>query len=262
MVRRNLAGGFTCPPGKMQVVGWLAFALQLATYYGLLAAYWHPKVVLPCYTVLVTSALVSGFMCTVKDPSDQCSKPGLEHMVKCQLCKRQVRLSSKHCSLCGRCIAGFDHHCDWLNICIGSANYRYFLVLLISLEALTSVQVVCGAVGLTYLGKETERDWKWGLMVAGVVVIELCLAVLVVILGFLLCFHAFLRAKSMTTYEYSLCRRRRTAQVTPLKYETSLKNLDKNRNSTFDSTSIGSKATSRIDGNTLDLSESPLPAFH
>ena len=99
-------------------------------------------------------------------------------------------------------------------------------------------------------------------MITGVVVIELCLAVLVVILGFLLCFHAFLRAKSMTTYEYFLCRRRRTAQVTPLKYDTSLKNLDKNRNPTFDSNFVCSITTSRIDGNTLDLSEPPLPAFH
>jgi palmitoyltransferase len=255
MVKFNQRVGLSWPPAKLQVVGWLVFAMQIGTYYGLLSAYFQPKVVLPCYSTLMAAVFISGLLCTLRDPSDMLVKPGLEHMVICCLCKRLVRFSSKHCSICNRCIAGLDHHCDWLNICIGSTNYRYFISLLVSLELLTSLQVVCGAVGLDRLARETYRGEMWVLLVTGLGVIEVCMAVLVGILGFLLCFHAYLNLKSMTLYEYSLCKRLSTARVAPLKYEASFKTTEISKNISRDSTSLGSKSTFRIINTSRDVSE-------
>ena len=259
MVKLNQGTGLSCPPAKLQVLGWLIFAVQIGVYYGFISVHFQPTVVLPCYSILMVAVLVSGLLCTLRDPSDIVSKHEQEHIVFCYLCNKPVRFSSKHCSICNRCIRGLDHHCDWLNICIGSANYRYFISLLISLEMLTTLEVVCGAVGLGRLAKVTYRDEQWGLIVSGLGVIEMCLGALMGILGFLLCFHAYLNLKSMSLYEYSLSKRRNSVRVAPLKYETSVKTAITSNNQSQDTSSFGLKGNSRFINSSQDLSEASSP---
>jgi hypothetical protein len=54
----------------------------------------------------------------------------------CRTCNISKPARSKHCSLCNTCIAKLDHHCPWVNNCLGQGNYRWFLLLLLSLSVL------------------------------------------------------------------------------------------------------------------------------
>lgn len=57
-------------------------------------------------------------------------------MQSCRTCKIPKPARSKHCSLCNTCIAKSDHHCPWVNNCLGQGNYRWFLLLLVTLSLL------------------------------------------------------------------------------------------------------------------------------
>jgi hypothetical protein len=54
----------------------------------------------------------------------------------CRTCNISKPARSKHCSLCNTCISKLDHHCPWVNNCLGQGNYRWFLLLLLSLSIL------------------------------------------------------------------------------------------------------------------------------
>ncbi|PSK54785.1 Palmitoyltransferase swf1 [Elsinoe australis] len=54
----------------------------------------------------------------------------------CTTCQTPKPARSKHCSLCNHCVSRSDHHCPWVNNCLGRTNYRYFLLLLLSLPIL------------------------------------------------------------------------------------------------------------------------------
>ena len=44
---------------------------------------------------------------------------------------------TKHCHECRKCVQGFDHHCVYLQSCVGAANYRTFLLLLLTMTTWT-----------------------------------------------------------------------------------------------------------------------------
>ncbi|XP_069928394.1 palmitoyltransferase ZDHHC19 isoform X2 [Oryctolagus cuniculus] len=38
-----------------------------------------------------------------------------------------------HCPWCNICVEDFDHHCKWVNNCVGNRNFRFFMLLVLSL---------------------------------------------------------------------------------------------------------------------------------
>ncbi|MFH4979124.1 hypothetical protein AB6A40_005833 [Gnathostoma spinigerum] len=143
--------GWTWPPSGLQILSWFGLCILLPLNAFILV------VLHPVYTLIVlTSAalwiVVLLIVLTTIDPAiptlSRHSKPLIfdatkhEHVIEnlyCNVCAIQVDATCKHCRQCNKCITGFDHHCEWLNNCIGSLNYRWFLITLISADAISLI---------------------------------------------------------------------------------------------------------------------------
>lgn len=135
----------------------------------------------------------------------------------CHTCNFEKPARSKHCSYCRACVAKCDHHCPWVNNCLGRENYRWFVLLLLSLGILNyygaylSFQQLWPQLHLSNLahwgsrafwdqiGTELSRAFEiGGLSIAGVGM----LALLTGPLPFgLLAYHIYLIWAGMTTNE-------------------------------------------------------------
>ncbi|XP_071070830.1 palmitoyltransferase ZDHHC19 isoform X2 [Dasypus novemcinctus] len=51
----------------------------------------------------------------------------------CQRCCFHRPPRTYHCPWCNICVEDFDHHCKWVNNCIGHRNFRFFMLLVLSL---------------------------------------------------------------------------------------------------------------------------------
>ncbi|XP_036703683.1 probable palmitoyltransferase ZDHHC11B isoform X2 [Balaenoptera musculus] len=145
----------------------------------------------------------------------------------CHLCKVPVTAKAKHCSACNKCVAGFDHHCKWLNNCVGSRNYWYFFTTVASASAgllytiaillYTLIQYFISPASLRtdphYRSISDQNTWLLFLplfpvrtstpVFLGIGVLVLLLELIsLLLLGHLLFFHVYLRAKKLSTYDY------------------------------------------------------------
>ncbi|XP_033618587.1 palmitoyltransferase ZDHHC19 [Fukomys damarensis] len=53
-----------------------------------------------------------------------------------------------HCPWCNICVEDFDHHCKWVNNCVGHRNFRFFMLLIVSLCLYSSALLVTSLVFL------------------------------------------------------------------------------------------------------------------
>ena len=122
----------------------------------------------------------------------------------CELCQMYVHSGTKHCGKCHCCVDGFDHHCKWLNTCIGGRNYRLFIGLLVALLLVTVILISSEAVVL-------QQDLELPIFLV-ILADSICNFVILGMISGLLLFHAYLKVKGISTYDF-VTRRRRHSRV-------------------------------------------------
>jgi hypothetical protein len=246
-MRKPRLNGFNAPLHWQQISGWILTAVQLGVSAAVIPPLLSTSNVVRSNQIAFmltyfSTKLVSlwfAFQATKADPTDSLVKDKrlgigvvvapdmLPEISKCEaacdLCMSAVGSQSKHCGYCNRCVEGFDHHCHWLNNCIGKANYKTFCFLISSLLA-SEISLSCFCAWLVAIYIEDLADFRdklqdSGLQISteGLLVVLLYLLTSALLVGLalmgLLCFHLFLIAKDMTTYEYISSRR--DAKVVP-----------------------------------------------
>jgi len=210
-------------------MSWVVFGLDVLIFY---------VVVLPClhvstliiFAVLVgfvgTSVLYSAYTVTSIDPLDNNVKsgrspselvPDATQKAYCDLCG-PVENRSKHCRACNKCVEEFDHHCKWLNNCVGKANYKYFILLIISVSLLSamfialSVYVLIEAIlCLDNLNGSCGPELYWNSRYGGyhISIVVVFTSILIVVNAplfildlHLVGLHLYLMRNGLTTFEY------------------------------------------------------------
>ena len=163
-----------------------------------------------CFNTLIAISFCFHLLTSSINPVDplvlrQTTNPeGDEAFFKCNICKSEINLFSRHCLICNKCVYQFDHHCKWVNNCIGKANYKYFILLLISTTILSGFRTGIGinALQLAFSNKGLlEVDSKVA-SVSFVLVLTLVSLIIWIYTIYLLCFHINLIRKGVTTFEY------------------------------------------------------------
>lgn len=112
----------------------------------------------------------------------------------CYTCKIARPERSKHCSDCNACCQKFDHHCPWTGTCIGLRNYTYFVRFVSSLFGLIFwilVWTISNLLGLLGTGANSP----------GILFLGAFLAVCIICVGGLGCYHFHLISQDRTTAE-------------------------------------------------------------
>jgi len=116
---------------------------------------------------------------------------GLRYCYTCMIARPE---RSKHCSDCNACCQKYDHHCPWTGTCIGLRNYTYFVRFVSSLFGLILwilVWTISNLLGLLGTGANSP----------GILFLGAFLAVCIICVGGLGCYHFRLISQDRTTAE-------------------------------------------------------------
>ena len=101
------------------------------------------------YTMLKCGCTDPGILPKQRPPNYKINKEKIKtriggHVIilnYCYTCHIYRPPRTSHCSRCDNCVERFDHHCLWLANCIGKRNYKYFYILLLSLNFNSLLQI-------------------------------------------------------------------------------------------------------------------------
>ena len=295
--------GWTCPLHPLQVIGWFLILLFAVTHFSILVFYlpehWLPAgIIIPGGGYVIH--IIYHILALTLDPADPAvrvkgifekesfDKAKQKHVIQnsfCYICQTKVSSSSKHCSMCNKCVFDFDHHCKWLNNCVGGRNYRLFLGSCISAFGTAIVMFVMD-VYLMVVYYTYDRDdllRRSGLShfqlfpsvlvdEAGVgyvvfdIVNGLLLFVAIILLGHLLAFHGYLICNKLTTYEYIVkARQRSAAESASLGEEKSTGHGGSTPKSIYEGRRDAGDEERQMEMNLVDLYETPdkrTPSVH
>ena len=227
-MRKN---GFSLPFSRLQIISWLMIAIIITTFYIFLLPALENTRKLICLSIFTLNTAITigiALKCTYIDPIDRAmsnSSSEIDYVSKiCTICRASVHENSKHCGECNKCVEYFDHHCKLLNNCIGKANYKYFIVLVVSLESISLGYIIL----IIYLLVALDKKWQEFQLLSEyfnsgeveIKVLSVYLGITMVlgfiVLGFntyLIGLHIWLKKNKLTTYQYILILRARKAEV-------------------------------------------------
>lgn len=161
---RKRRHGYQCPWNFFQLATGLIFIANICSFLSITFSFMgvseETAIILAFVLgVLVLAAVVSGHMVMIKETEDfliweqERSKDfdtsGLEYF--CTICQAYVHQGSKHCKRCNKCVYKFDHHCRWLNSCVGSPNYRWFAIFIVSTDLALLLHIVLEYISIRIL---------------------------------------------------------------------------------------------------------------
>mmetsp|Transcript_51480 Transcript_51480/g.143903 ORF Transcript_51480/g.143903 Transcript_51480/m.143903 type:complete len:381 (-) Transcript_51480:76-1218(-) len=230
--RRVRKHGFEPPFHPIQVLSWVVFGCDVVVVAGfcvpLLDGHVVQALIGASFGASIFFLVLACACATCCDPRvcfdndvEALSPPGLPEDRKrpnaefCKLCNQIAPPRSKHCRDCDKCIEVFDHHCMWLNNCIGGRNYRWFLVTICAVAAMTGVAITCCCQLLVEcasngerIGREMQRLQFETRAVVVVLVLVLVVNLPLFVLDMeLIVLHMFLARKKLTTWEYIIAKK-------------------------------------------------------
>jgi len=124
----------------------------------------------------------------------------------CATCRIYKPPRTSHCRVCDNCVEVFDHHCPFVSACIGKNNYKFFVMMTVSLTGLGVVNLAglllffcCELTQETHSGRELVEDQTWLLSIGIAIALPVC--VLTLLVSLLCAFHVKIIFSGKTTKE-------------------------------------------------------------
>lgn len=200
------------------VATWLVFFVFILPEYGA----WYFDVVAIClcvggfvaliYSSFLDPGIIPRRMATgLPDSVPSDVRDQLNYCITCHIVRPP---RTKHCKHCNNCVLAFDHHCPWTGNCVGARNYRAFMafIILITLSAsfVCTLSILHVLTRTLNIGPEELTD---AVNIPGSQFVSPALslwtAMITMLVGALLGFHAYLLGKGQTTNEYLRGEKRR-----------------------------------------------------
>ncbi|KAJ5287452.1 hypothetical protein N7478_003138 [Penicillium angulare] len=184
---------------------------------------WVPVMVILPYVLLYKCVKTESFI-TPENHGQEMKRYPYDRVLfhpgnNCRTCELPKPPRSKHCNICRACVSRHDHHCVWLMNCVGSANYVYFMSLLLSLTVMLTYgtflgyHLLCQTLEerVTLEGRAAMKAWTvyfqiWALVITAdskIGAVTLLMLMTAPLAAAFLAYHTYLIWAGTTTNESS-----------------------------------------------------------